>query len=130
MERFIARRIQDTRFTNERRVSGGESGTRLHWYNESARIGRVLMDSTTHGGVVRTRLTFAKEEAEKAKKTEKAEKSTSSSSSESDGEGGRHKKKKKTKGNAPGYDGPDKCWDGYKRVPDKMRGEPGSCVKA
>ncbi len=88
------------------------------------------MDSTTHGGVVRTRLTFAKEEAEKAKKAEEANQSTSSSSSESDGEGGRHKKKKKTKGNAPGYDGPDKCWDGYKRVPDKMRGEPGSCVKA
>lgn len=39
------------------------------------------------------------------------------------------KKKKKTTeahGNSKVY---DKCWDGYKKVPGKKRGEKGSCVK-
>ena len=119
MDGFLKRRREDPRFTNERRVTGVQASN-VSWYNEAPR-------AQVHeggGGLVRSRHRFAEEK--------KAKDSSSGSGSESDGEGGRRKKKKsgKSKGNAPGYDGPDKCWDGYKKVPGKMRGEKGSCEKA
>ena len=117
MEGFLKRRREDPRFTNERRVTGVQRSN-ASWYNESPRT--QAEDGSS--GIVRSRRRFAEE-----KKKASSDKEASSTSSESDGEGGR---RKKSKGNAPGYDGPDKCWDGYKKVPDKMRGEKGSCEKA
>ena len=121
MEVFLKRRREDPRFTNERRVTGVHSSN-ASWYNEAPRT--QAQDGGGGGsGLVRSRHRFAEEKKKKAS----SDKEASSSSSESDGEGGR---KKKSKGNAPGYDGPDKCWDGYEKVPGKMRGEKGSCKKA
>ena len=126
---FLARRRADARFQNERRVTGVSGPTMAsfdapkQWFDQPAR------------GLKRTTETFAMEKSaeespkKSAKKRKKGE-GTDSSSSSSEDKGGK-KKKKTTKpkvGNAPGYDGPNRCWDGKKRDYSKLRGEKGSCV--
>ena len=116
MDAFLKRRANDSRFA----LHAPRPEVALHresrpWY-DGVRPGSGIVKESHKASIVRERMRAAEEK----------KKASASSSSESDGEGGR---RKKTKGNAPGYDGPDKCWDGYERVPSKMRGEPGSCKK-
>ena len=123
MDGFLKRRTNDARFALHAprpEVALHRAATRP-WY-EGVRPGSGIVKESHKASIVRERV-IAAEEKKKGSASDKA----ASSSSESDGEGGR---KKKSKGNAPGYDGPDKCWDGYKKVPGKMRGESGSCEKA
>lgn len=101
MEGFLARRAQDPRFANERRVTS----VRAHaptsaWY-----------DQPRETGIVRSRHTFAEE------KKKEAASDKDSGSSESDGEGGRKKKKK------------GRCWEGYEPTPGKEPYSDGSCQK-
>ena len=120
MDAFLKRRANDARFALHAprpEVALHQASTRP-WY-EGVRPGSGIVKESHKASIVRERVRAAEEK----------KKASASSSSESDGEGGRRKKTKKTKGNAPGYDGPDKCWDGYERVPSKMRGESGSCKK-
>ena len=117
MDAFLKRRANDSRFA----LHAPRPEVALHresrpWY-EGVRPGSGIVKESHKASIVRAKHRAAEEKKESA-----------SSSSESDGEGGRRKKSKK--GNAPGYDGPDKCWDGYKKVEGKLRGEPGSCEKA
>ena len=117
MDAFLKQRQKDPRFAlhGPRPEVALRRAAERPWYQSSGIVKHTYNASAKEG-----------------KKEESKKESSSSSSSESDGEGGRRKKQKtkETKGNAPGYDGPDKCWDGYKRVRNKMRGEPGSCEKA
>ena len=118
MDAFLNRRANDARFA----LHAPRPEVALHresrpWY-EGVRPGSGIVKESYKASIVRERVRAAEEK----------KKASASSSSESDGGGGRRKKSKK--GNAPGYDGPDKCWDGYKKVEGKMRGERGSCEKA
>lgn len=116
MDAFLKQRANDSRFA----LHAPRPEAALHresrpWY-EGVRPGSGIVKESHKASIAR-----AKHRAAEEKKEESA-----SSSSESDGAGGR---KKKTKGDAPGYDGPKDCWDGYERDPSKMRGESGSCKK-
>jgi len=117
MDGFLKRRSNDARFALHAprpEVALHQAATRP--WHEGVRPGSGIVKERHKASIVR----------ERARAAEEKKKESASSSSESDGEGGR---KKKTKGNAPGYDGPDDCWDGYERDPNKMRGESGSCKK-
>lgn len=118
MDRFLHQRAQDPRFAlhGSLRLPSHEA-----WFEQS------------RATIKKTPLETRRFNASAAKKEEAKKASDASSSSSEDEEGKKKKKKKsssKTKGNAPGYTGPDKCEPGYKRVADKMRGERGSCEKA
>ena len=114
MDGFLKRRQNDARFALRapRPEVALRQAAERPWYESSGIV------KQKHNASLKKERFLASEEKKEA---------SASSSSESDGEGGR---KKKSKGNAPGYDGPNKCWDGYKKVEGKMRGESGSCEKA
>jgi hypothetical protein len=113
MDRFLNQRAQDPRFALHGSLSLPSHGA---WFEES----RVTIKKTP----LETRRFNA------SAKKEEAKKSDASSSSSSEDEEGNKKKSSKAKGSVAGYDGPEKCWEGYKRDPKKLRGESGSCVKA
>ena len=104
MDHFLAQRSKDSRFQNERRVTGVVSNT-PSWYQSESREHGLQYER----GLVRTRHTFAEEK--------KKDSGSDSASSESDGEGGRKKKKK------------GRCWEGYEPTPGKEPYSDGSCQK-
>jgi len=119
MDRFLQQRGQDPRFALHGSLHLPSRG---QWFEQSrATIKKTPLETK------RFNASAKKEEAKKAS-------ASSSSSSSEDEEGNKKKKKKekssKAKGSVAGYDGPNKCWAGYKRDPKKLRGESGSCVKA
>ena len=131
MEGFLRQRSSDPRFAlRAPRPEIALSGGSAPWY----------ASSNLPGGLTRDDLIFVtKHNASALKRTWHQAATTdarnsASSSSESDGNGSRRSKRtkeeKKSKGRAPGYDGPDKCQNGYKKVPEKLRGERGSCEQA
>lgn len=128
MDHFLRQRGSDPRFALRAprpEVALARGGT-TEWYAASnlpagvTRADMLRISKHTASALKRTRHQAATTDAKKS----------SASSSGSESEGGTKKKKKSKKGNAPGYDGPNKCWDGYKKVEGKMRGERGSCEKA
>ena len=125
MDGFLARRAKDSRFLNERRVTGPLGpGT---WYlaqQQTTVSQHVFSASEYKSGDTNHKMTPHKGDEGTEKKKSKKLKRKKGSQEFTEGE-------KKRLRNRESSDGSDSggCWSGYESVDGKKKGEKGSCKK-